>query len=48
MNITLLERARVQITRNLQDIILEEAPELKRKLESQIKEMDLEDHLIQF
>jgi len=46
MNITLLERARVQITRILQDIILEEAHEPKRNLESQIKEMDLEDHLI--
>jgi len=27
---------------------LEDAPELNRNLESQIKEMDLEDHLIRF
>ena len=46
MNITSLEYVKVRITGNLEDIMLEEAPEQERNLESQIKKMDLEDHLI--
>ena len=46
MNIISLEYVKVRITSNLEDIMLEEAPELDRNHKSQIKEMDLKDHLI--
>jgi len=44
MKITSRRHTKVWITRDLQNILLENTPELERNLESQIKEMDLEDY----